>query len=103
MTARRRGAYAVIERDGEVAVVRRANGYLMLPGGGLEAGETVFEGLHREVWEECGFGVEVLESLGQADEDVTLADGRVLLKRSAFYRVRPISPRPEGQAEFLLL
>ncbi|MEB3203315.1 MAG: NUDIX hydrolase [Candidatus Sericytochromatia bacterium] len=49
---------AVLVRDGQVLLVRhRKEGqvYWLLPGGGLEHGESIAEGLAREVREETGF------------------------------------------------
>ena len=52
---------AVIVRDGEFLVVRRAHppmqGLFTLPGGGVEAGESLTEAVMREVSEETGLTV----------------------------------------------
>ncbi|MEE9545531.1 MAG: NUDIX hydrolase [Rhodospirillales bacterium] len=57
------GGGAVVLRDGEVLLVRRANpprqGRWNLPGGAQELGETVFEAARREVLEETGVSVEI--------------------------------------------
>ena len=57
------GVGAVVLRDGEVLLVRRANpprqGQWSLPGGTQELGETVFEAARREVLEETGVSVEI--------------------------------------------
>lgn len=58
------GVGAVVWRDGQVLLVRRANpprrGQWSLPGGAQEIGETVFEAARREVLEETGITIEVL-------------------------------------------
>ncbi len=86
----RRGAYAVVLHQGRVAVVRSRCGYLMLPGGGLELGESPEEALLREVEEECGFRIEVGDFLGEEEEHVRLTDDRRLFKHGRFYRARMV-------------
>ena len=59
------GVFAVIEREGAYLLARRADiGWWNLPGGGLEYGETVDEGLRREVREEIGCEVEIARLVG---------------------------------------
>jgi 8-oxo-dGTP diphosphatase len=53
----RPSAYALVsDADGRIAVVRTPQG-LYLPGGGMDAGETVEDTVVREVREECGLVV----------------------------------------------
>lgn len=63
----RPGGYAIIERDGAIAVVTTPTGR-HLPGGGIDAGESVIEGTLREVREECGFNVRIIREIARADE-----------------------------------
>ncbi len=59
------GVFAVIERDGRYLLARRRDiGWWNLAGGGLEYGETVEEGLAREVREEIGVEIEVVRLIG---------------------------------------
>jgi 8-oxo-dGTP diphosphatase len=59
------GAFAVIERNGLVLLARRRDiGWWNLPGGGLEPGETVDEGLRREVLEEVCVEVDIVRLVG---------------------------------------
>jgi len=62
------GVAAVVLRDGRVLLVQRgrepARGLWGLPGGMLELGETLAEGVRREVLEECGVEIEVGPLLG---------------------------------------
>jgi ADP-ribose pyrophosphatase YjhB (NUDIX family) len=57
------GVAAVVLRDGQVLLVQRGRepgrGSWGLPGGMLELGETLAEGVRREVLEECGVEIEV--------------------------------------------
>jgi 8-oxo-dGTP diphosphatase len=69
--ARRRGAVAVIVRDGRLLVIRRAVGVVApgaycFPGGGIEAGETEPQALVREIEEELGVSVRPLRRLWQS-------------------------------------
>lgn len=59
------GVGAVVVNEGRVLLVRRGReplkGHWSLPGGMLELGEGLFDGVVREVREETGLTVEVLE------------------------------------------
>ena len=56
---------AIIERGGEYLMARRRDiGWWNLPGGGLEAGETVDRGLAREVREEIGVEIRIVRLVG---------------------------------------
>ncbi len=72
---------AAIFRDGKVLVVRRArkpalNLYTM-PGGVVEAGETLAEAAAREVREETSLEIEVLSLAGHREAMMRDKDGRV--------------------------
>jgi ADP-ribose pyrophosphatase YjhB (NUDIX family) len=74
------GVGAVIVRDGRVLLVRRGRdpmkGHWTLPGGVLEVGESLAQGVAREVREETGLDVEVLELVELLDR-IHREDGRV--------------------------
>lgn len=59
----RPSVYGVITRDKSVLLRNKSNGKLWLPGGGVELGERMKEGLEREITEETGIKVEIGELL----------------------------------------
>ena len=75
------GVGGVVIRDGEVLLVRRAYppraGEWSLPGGRLELGESLVEGVRREVLEETGIEVDVGAVVEVFDRVHRDADGRV--------------------------
>ena len=75
------GVGAVVLRDGEVLIVRRANpprqGEWSIPGGALELGEKLRDGIAREVLEETGLAVEVGQVLEVFDSIHPDPDGRI--------------------------
>jgi 8-oxo-dGTP diphosphatase len=72
---------AAIIRDGKVLIVRRARppayGVFTLPGGGVEAGETLHEAVIREVLEETALTVEPLGLAGYREVIARDADSKV--------------------------
>jgi ADP-ribose pyrophosphatase YjhB (NUDIX family) len=57
--------FAIIARDGAYLLARRRDiGWWNLPGGGLEVGETVEQGVAREVREEVGVEIHILRLVG---------------------------------------
>lgn len=72
---------AAIVRDGHVLIVRRARspaeGLYTLPGGVVEAGETLHDALRREVREETGLTIEPVALAGEREVIVRDDAGRV--------------------------
>ena len=72
---------AAIFRDGRVLIVRRgrppARGLYTLPGGGVEAGETLADAVIREVREETGLAIAPLALVGFREAIARDAAGRV--------------------------
>jgi 8-oxo-dGTP diphosphatase len=74
-------ASAAIVRDGKVLVVRRARkpalNLYTIPGGVVEAGETLFEAVTREVREETSLEIEPVALAGHREAIVLDKDGKV--------------------------
>src|ERR1043166_299381 len=72
---------ASIYREGRILLVRRARApgrdLFSLPGGVVEAGETLAEAVAREVLEETGIAVEPVQVAGYGGVIVREAGGRV--------------------------
>ncbi len=62
----RAGAYAILPLDGRVLVTHQATpqSEFQLPGGGIDAGESALRALHREVFEETGWGIAAPRRIG---------------------------------------
>ena len=72
---------AAIIRDGKVLIIRRAaglaSGIYTLPGGVVEAGETLTDAVVREVWEETAVAIEPVTLAGYREMIVREGDTRV--------------------------
>lgn len=75
------GVGGVTIRDGRVLIMRRAyaplQGEWSIPGGGLDVGETIAEGVRREVEEETGIQVRVLDQIETFERILRDDAGRV--------------------------
>jgi len=86
----RPAAFAIVEREGLIALVRverRGRGLVLdLPGGGIDEGETAAEAAVRECGEEAGLVVALdAEPFVHADHFFLHNDGEVRNTRGAFF------------------
>jgi len=86
----RPGAYAVIVNEyGKVALIEAQQKYYFLPGGGIDEGEDHRSALHREILEETGYIVEILDEIGDAkDYVVALRPNTYFNKIGKFFLAR---------------
>jgi 8-oxo-dGTP diphosphatase len=62
----RAGAYGILQRGSDVLLAWQSEPYndLLLPGGGIDPGESPIQALHREVYEETGWRISGARRLG---------------------------------------
>jgi 8-oxo-dGTP diphosphatase len=82
------GAYGIIfGTEKRIAVIQTHHGFF-LPGGGIEAEETIEQGLKREIREECGFTIEIKSYIGEAiDYLYAESEQTYFAKHSHFYLI----------------
>lgn len=87
---RRRGSAVVVESDGKLLMVQSAKeavyGKWVIPGGGIEEGETVKSAGEREIMDETGLTVEIVAKLFEKEigDEATgrhITFSRAVLKR----------------------
>ncbi|MGK8501323.1 NUDIX hydrolase [Nocardia asiatica] len=93
----------VQDSDGRILLIRRTdNGKYSIPGGGLEAGETVTQAVAREVREETGIEVAVTQLVGvfsNPDHVIAYDDGEVRQEFSICFRAEPVGGTLRRSAE----
>ena len=63
------GKAVIFDYDNNIALVgNRVNSFYLLPGGGIDAGESIEDGIIRECLEEVGCKVELKEAVGIIDD-----------------------------------
>lgn len=99
----RPAAFGILERDGQVAVVRivKPDGaaWIDLPGGGVDPGETPEQGVVREYGEEAGLKVAVRAPFARADQFFVNTEGQAWNNRSDFYVLELLGESPELKIE----
>jgi 8-oxo-dGTP diphosphatase len=96
-----RTAAAIIEFPSDrILLIKRATvpfrGYWALPGGKVDVGETVEETVVREVKEETGIEVEIVEKIGEYHEN-GVQDGVEYDYYPACFLVKPVGGKIERQ------
>ena len=99
----RPAAFAIVERDGRIALVRVSfeggGGRTDLPGGGIDPGETASQAAARECGEEAGLAVEIDEPLTRADHYFINEHGEAKNTRGQFFAARVARDAPELKIE----
>ena len=99
----RAAAFVVLERGGELALVRvtfkSGGSRLDLPGGGVDPGETAAQAAVRECGEEAGLRVSVDEPLTRADHFFVNEDQVRHDTRGLFFAARFVAEAPELKIE----
>jgi len=81
----RPSAYALVRDDeSRIAVVRATKGWL-LPGGGIEPGETAESAVERESLEECGLLIAAGKRIGSATEIVHSPAGHTGVEKASIF------------------
>jgi len=63
------GKVVLFNEKNEIALVsNKITGQFLLPGGGIEEGESIIEGTRRECREETGYEIEITRELGVTEE-----------------------------------
>ena len=98
---------AIIRNSSDQILLQRRSddGFWSLPGGGIEAGETVLECLEREILEETGWQVEVKNLLGiyssSATQTHTYPDGNTVQFVALVFEARALKLWQEPDSETL--
>jgi 8-oxo-dGTP diphosphatase len=99
----RPAAFAIVARDGKIAVARVSfeggGGRLDLPGGGLDAGETAAQAAVRECGEEVGLRISIEAEVARADHYFTNQDDSRVNTRGVFFAARLAVEAPELKIE----
>lgn len=81
---RRAARVVLINEENKIALLNVSNeGYHKLPGGGIEKGESIEAAAHREVEEETGYKIELIEKVGLIIE---YSDNNNLMQLSFAYK-----------------
>ena len=100
----RPAAFAVVEREGRIALVRvtfeGGGGRVDLPGGGIDAGETAAQAAARECGEEAGLKVAIEDGpFVRADHFFVNEKGASFNTRGQFFAARLVGEDPSLKSE----
>ena len=82
----RPGAYALVMDEADRLLVVRVRGRYHLPGGGLDRREDSASAVVREVREETGYTISLLDRIGEARQFLQTADLGPINKLGVYYR-----------------
>lgn len=87
----RKAVYAIICADGKIAAVQTPRGYF-LPGGGIDPNETDVQALERELIEELGWSISILNCIDSAYQyHYSEVQDKYFLTFARFYRAAYIA------------
>jgi 8-oxo-dGTP diphosphatase len=99
----RPAAFAVVERDGRIALVRvtfeDGGGRTDLPGGGIDPGESAEQAAVRECGEEAGLVIEVVAAITRADHYFVNEKDHAVNTRGTFFAARLAGEDPTLKTE----
>ncbi|HMQ46427.1 MAG TPA: NUDIX domain-containing protein [Saprospiraceae bacterium] len=97
----RPGSYGIIlNANGQLALVSVNNSPYFFPGGGIDAGENPVMALHREVMEETGLLIEVMDYLGTMNDWIFRKSEQINVNRIGhYYLAHYMEERPLGKVE----
>jgi 8-oxo-dGTP diphosphatase len=99
----RPAAFGVLERWGEIALVRVEKPghapWLDLPGGALDPGEDASTAVVREFGEETGLAIAAGAAIGQADQLFVNTDGEAFNNRQTLFEARLLGEAPQLKIE----
>ena len=99
----RPAAFAVVEKQGRIAIVRvtfeAGGGRTDLPGGGVDPGETPAQAATREVGEEAGLAIEAGREIARADHYFINEEDKAVNTRGVFFEGKLVRDAPELKTE----
>lgn len=93
------GKAVIFDKDLQIALIgNKVNEFFLLPGGGIEEGEEIIDGIKRECKEETGCEVSILGLIGST-EDFRARDCKHCISYGYFAKVISISDRNLTESE----
>lgn len=99
----RPGAYAIMQRDHQIAVIQTPT-TITFPGGGQDPDESLEQTAIRETLEETGLEIQILHFLGLANQLVRCSEENLYFRKSChYYAAHPLSQSATGEDDHQLL